>query len=601
MKKKLIIAIVAMAIIYVALAKTGRLPESFKAKSVVPQAVDLSAGQAVTEEAVQLKADDIQLPSSQPASLSSPVIRVQTIPWNATMGYQYAVGGTQTTKGSLMERNGIKVQTERQDDTEKMKQSQLQFASALAEGQAQPSVGSHFVVIMGDGSAQYIASLNDMTKKLGDEYAAQTFGALGYSRGEDGCYGPQEWKDNPQAAKGGVIAAYLRDGDWNLCMFWMAQNGLKNNPDETTYDPDAINWISTSDFMTAVKVYVSPTSETRKVVKDGKLTGETKEGITAQGVATWTPGDVALAKQKGGLVRLISTKENAYQMPATVVGIKKWIDANPKLVDGFLEAALEGGKQVKTYEKALSFAGRVSANVYADQTPAYWVKYYKGSKERDKTGNLVELGGSTTMNLADNLLLFGLTENSGGLSSSLFNATYSGFGNVVKQQYPKLFPSFPSVDKAVNLGPLKRLMAKNRPKDTDADTSTFTEAAPIASESVIAKKNWSITFDTGKATFSPSATATLDDLYNQLLIGGALAIDINGHTDNIGDPASNLRLSGARANAVKEYLEARNRRLFPEGRIHVSAFGQNSPIAPNETAEGRAKNRRVTIILGTQD
>lgn len=602
MKRNIIITLIIMAVVYVALDKTGYLPEKFKSKSVVPTAVDLSVGQTVVEDSISLKADDIKLPSSQPTTITSPAIRLMTIPWNATMGLHFSVGGVQTMKGSLMEKSNVRLMVTRQDDGDKMKQSQLQFASALAEGQAQPSVGSHFVVIMGDGAAQYITSMNQLTTKLGDDYAAQAIGALGYSRGEDGCYGPQEWKDNPQSAKGGVIAAYLRDGDWNLCMYWMGQNGLKNNPDETTYDPDAINWISTSDFMKAVEVYVSPVAESRKIVKDGKLTGETKDNIVANAVATWTPGDVALAKQKGGLVRLISTKENAYQMPATIIGIKKWIDANPRLVDGLLDAAFEGGKQVKTYEKALSFAGKVSANVYADQTPAYWVKYYKGTKERDKTGNLVELGGSTTMNLADNLLLFGLAEGSGGLSSSLFNATYTGFGNVVKQQYPQMFPTFVQVEKATNLGSLRRLMAKYHPVDTEADTTTFqADSGPIATESIVAKKNYSITFDTGSSTFSPSATTVLDDLYTQLLIGGGLTIQIDGHTDNVGDVNKNQALSESRAFAVKAYLEHRNAKLFPEGRIIVRGFGQSMPILSNITPEGRAKNRRVTITLGTQD
>jgi hypothetical protein len=461
MKKKLIGTAIFGILLYAVLAKTGHLPSSFKMASSVPQAVDLSQSSSVQVNDV-FAGSLVQLPSTSPAALSSPPIRVKVIPWNAEMGWHFAVGGTQTTTNSLMAKHGIRIVQERQDDVEKMKADQLLFAQNLAEGQAHPSTGTHFVIIMGDGGAQYIASLNNQIDKakLGPEYHAEIIGAVGYSRGEDACFGPQEWREDPQKAKGGVIAAYLRDGDWNLCQYWLANSGIKNNPDETTYDPEAINWVATDDFMKAVEAYNSGHTESRPVVVNGKLTGE-KRQISVQGVATWTPGDVALAHGRGGLVRLISTKENAYQMPAVLIGIRKWDAANAKLVQGMLAAAFEGGDQVKHFDAALQKAGQISYNVYADQSPAYWVKYYKGAKERDKTGLVVDLGGSTTANLADNLVLFGLAGGTGGgLGSSIYNATYTGFGNIVKQQYPKLFPTFPSITEAVNTSYVNALAAR---------------------------------------------------------------------------------------------------------------------------------------------
>lgn len=602
-KKKLIMAVVGAAIVYFALDYTGYLPASMKRESVVPEAVDLSVGeQAANFTTSTGSVEAVAMPGSRPANITAPPIRLLTIPWNATMGLHFATGGTQTTDGSLMAKQGINLRVARQDDIEKMKAEQVQFANALAEGQSHPSVGAHFVVIMGDGAAQYIAAINEATKDLGSEYRAEVVGALGYSRGEDACFGPQEWKDNPQSARGGVISGYLRDGDWNLCLYWMANQGLKNNPDETTYDPEALNWVSTSDFMKAVEVYVAGHCEERKIVLNGKLTGESKSDVCVQGVATWTPGDVALAKQKGGLVRLISTKENAYQMPATVIGIRAWTTKNAKLVEGLLQAALEGSDQVKHHEAALSKAGQIAYNVYGDQSAAYWVKYYKGTKERDKTGNIVELGGSTTANLADNLVLFGLAEGTGGLKASLYNATYTGFGNVVKQQYPKLFPSFPPIEQAVNTQFVTNLANRLRPTEEEADVATFNESSgPIAAESVIARRNWNIQFNTGRADFTQSAETTLLQLYDQLLVGGALVIQIDGHTDNVGSPDANMALSEARAFAVKQWMEDKNPRLFPQGRISVRALGATSPIAPNSTADGRAANRRVTITLGTQE
>jgi hypothetical protein len=80
-------------------------------------------------------------------------------------------------------------------------------------------------------------------KKLGPDYQAVIIGAVGRSNGEDALLGPAEWKSNPQSMKGKTVVGVIRDGDWNIALNYMGSNGLKNNPDLKTYDPDAVNWI----------------------------------------------------------------------------------------------------------------------------------------------------------------------------------------------------------------------------------------------------------------------------------------------------------------------------------------------------------------------
>ncbi|MDP9231117.1 MAG: OmpA family protein, partial [Bacteroidota bacterium] len=74
-----------------------------------------------------------------------------------------------------------------------------------------------------------------------------------------------------------------------------------------------------------------------------------------------------------------------------------------------------------------------------------------------------------------------------------------------------------------------------------------------------------------------------------------LKIDIDGHTDNVGNDAFNQTLSENRANAVKSYFVSKG---ISESRITATGYGEQKPIADNNTAAGKAKNRRVEMKLG---
>jgi OOP family OmpA-OmpF porin len=599
--KYLVVAAVAFtAVVYTIGTRYSLLPSAKVQTAAVPKQFNLPSEAPVTPDApVRASGAPEHLPATAPAPRRGSTIRIETIPWNATMGLQYAIGGIATMKNSLMDAHGLTVELKMVKDSMVSQQAQVKFASAVAAGSDTPADGPAFVIIMGDGSAQYLAGINKLLAKLGPDYYAENVGHVGYSRGEDGCWGKPEWRDNPEAMKGGAFAGVLRDGDWNICLYKFGNDGIKNNPDEHTWDPDAVNWFAADDFEKAVEMYVTGYCEDRPVVRNGKITTEPKHHVCVEGVATWTPADVTLAHKKGGLVRLLSTKENAFQMPATLIGIHKWDVAHAKQVEELLAAAFEGADQVKASDDALQRAARASFTVYGEETPAYWAKYYKGTRERDLTGQPVELGGSTVANLADNLVFYGLTPGAGGPDGSLWRATYEGFGNISKQQYPRLVPDFPKYTQAFNPMFIQALAQRSTVDIAKAELPKFDEA-PIEKSAIVGKRNWTITFDTGKASFTPQAEAVLRDLYTQLLNGGALAVEIDGHTDNAGNPAANQALSELRAFAVKDWLEHRAPSLFPTGRVQARGFGDTVPVAPNATAEGRAQNRRVTVILGTK-
>lgn len=99
-----------------------------------------------------------------------------------------------------------------------------------------------------------------------------------------------------------------------------------------------------------------------------------------------------------------------------------------------------------------------------------------------------------------------------------------------------------------------------------------------------------VTFRTGSAELTPGAVARLEEVFQTLRDNPGIEVEISGHTDNTGSRQRNIDLSLARADAVKTYLVSRGIEAF---RLKVSGYGPDKPIAPNSTAEGRTKNRRI--------
>ncbi len=105
-----------------------------------------------------------------------------------------------------------------------------------------------------------------------------------------------------------------------------------------------------------------------------------------------------------------------------------------------------------------------------------------------------------------------------------------------------------------------------------------------------------IEFETGRAAIKPVSFPILDEVLDLMKGRPSMRIGVYGHTDSKGTAALNLRLSKERAAAVRQYLEGKG---IASSRLESEGFGQTKPVAPNETDEGRAKNRRVEFkILG---
>ncbi|MDO8365290.1 MAG: OmpA family protein [Saprospiraceae bacterium] len=103
-----------------------------------------------------------------------------------------------------------------------------------------------------------------------------------------------------------------------------------------------------------------------------------------------------------------------------------------------------------------------------------------------------------------------------------------------------------------------------------------------------------INFETGSATLTANSKFELDNLVTGMNAYPAISVEVGGHTDNVGEPATNLSLSAARAASVVKYL---NDRGISAGRLKSRGYGDSKPLAPNDTPENMAKNRRTEITI----
>jgi outer membrane protein OmpA-like peptidoglycan-associated protein len=102
-----------------------------------------------------------------------------------------------------------------------------------------------------------------------------------------------------------------------------------------------------------------------------------------------------------------------------------------------------------------------------------------------------------------------------------------------------------------------------------------------------------VTFATGSAKLTPESENTLEKAYNTLYQNPEVVVEIQGHTDNVGKRATNMKLSEARAASVKAWLVAKG---ISADRITTKGYGPDKPVAPNTTKEGKAKNRRIEFF-----
>jgi OmpA-OmpF porin, OOP family len=539
--------------------------------------------------------DEMGLPGEEPSNdvSSKPLVRIGGYAWNAQSGIIVANGGPRTTKGSLMEQNGVNLELIRQDWLSELRNLHLKFVEEFDQGKPFPDQGVAAIMIMGDGVPFYISSVQ---QALDDKYGAgkyqmQVLGAIGLSYGEDKLIGPPSWKMNPQSMKGALVSAVIGDGDWVTTVNYAFANGLKVNPDPTTYDAEAVNFLASAndDYIESAKELIKSQKTgwtiPLKEVKNGKLTGNTINK-KVDGCATWTPGDKMVFDELTGFTDVVSTKEFNNQMATSVIFLRQWAEKNKDLVGNIFKSSYMASNQMKQYESWRKRASEATSKTFAMENPDYWYNMFKGQKG-EKNGISYNMGGSRVFNLADANQYYGITD-----GTNRYKAVYDQVSKYLKELNPAGFNQnvkrVVPYDEAVNLSFIRSIENIEKGAAYEADYSK-------KATSVVASGEWRINFESGRATIRPEGKDVLETIYNLLIQAEDSKLELVGHTDNTGNRDNNYSLSTARAEAVKSYLIQKG---IPANRFQkVDGKGQDEPIADNSTAAGKAQNRRVVISI----
>ena len=450
------------------------------------------------------------------------------------------------------------------------------------------------VTTTGDQAAVDIAGANKLLR--GNK--AKVVWSSGYSFGEDCLMGPESWKKDPQLARGSVVVTAVPYCDWNVTVNWAADNQIPVNPDEQVYDPEAINFVNATDHIEAAQKFAA----NAKVSLRNRATGKNDEH-QIDAVATWTPGDVMAVKARASVnyknksekvQKIVSTKEYSYMMPHILFGNEDWLNKHRDYVKTLLRCVARSNEKIQSDPNY--FANRVSAlnslvfNMEG-MGPSFWNTYFKGQVE-----NGVPLGGSRVNNIAEVRHLFGL-DGKEPFERSIFGITYTDHGKRLQKLLPDRLPTIAPVAQVVDLSFIKEI--------TDEKSSGQVYQAAFEggqNQGTVVKANYQISFDSGSAKIKPSEVSQLQEIRSLLIRANDTKVVVEGHTDNVGDDGTNLKLSKERAQAVWQWLKASDPSAINinEKRLeNVEGYGSYRPLPGNGNKDDKEKaaNRRVVIVL----
>ena len=288
----------------------------------------------------------------------------------------------------------------------------------------------------------------------------------------------------------------------------------------------------------------------------------------------WEP-DVTLAlEERPGSHRLFSTADASELVADVLVARQDFLQSEPTLAE----------KLARVWFKSVERAN-------LDRPAAANLISTVASRFRDELGydkTLKSLSWARWTELSDNVRFFGLDG-----SAPAFDRVYN--------QADSIWISYPEAS-------IKDRFAPAVLKNDQAVRSVWLAAGKPAARSAedfnpaianrgaaLFTKSVSINFPSRESQLSAEALSVVNrQILPQLEIAGGMSVRVEGNTDGIGERTANQALSEKRAAAIVEYLITRG---VPRTRLVARGNGSSKPLAPNSTAEGRAKNRRTDVLF----
>ncbi len=605
---KIFVALILVSGVFFAW-KGGYFDNTKVTESTTVGTIDLPSAQMADN--TNLKVTEIPLPTKQATAIKAPTWRMGQMQWESQLAIHLANGGVMTTKNSLFEKAGIRMNITRQD----MCMTGIAEIVKCAENYKKDkntSEGYHFYNVMFDGSGGFIKNLETQLAPLGADYRPVIIPYFpGKSYGADAIWIPRTWVETnsdggftiiKDSLKGSLCATVAKDGDWNLLCNLSSITQIPMNWNIGTYDENAINVHNISDFQLAAECVIPNGGKGIEVEMTRKRGSGVGGKITknVQFISSWSPEDQQLAEEVGGFVRILSTKEYDSQMPCAMITFKKFVDDNRESVVNMILAMSQASDQIKSFRPSLKHAATIAAEVYQNKDASYFMAMYLGDQMTDAQNEKVEVGGNRVMNLADNMEMWGLADGSINVAAKV----YKTYADIIAKNYPEDMPGGPvAFSKVVDISILQEAYEKSQTADFTSGNTFITKAElpdfskEKTSGNVMGNANYQINFATNSAEFLPGTEETLNQILNQSLSGSNTRLQINGHTDSDGDETLNRDLSRRRAEAVSNWLKKQAPSRFTGYRVKVDGFGESAPIASNNTAEGKSKNRRVEVIV----
>ncbi len=294
----------------------------------------------------------------------------------------------------------------------------------------------------------------------------------------------------------------------------------------------------------------------------------------------WAPDDKMCVGKVPGTNILITSKLFPNAIFDGMVINENSYNEKPLIYQGLAAGWLKGNGEINNASSAKSKAADILSKGFND-----------GQSAGDYLG---AINGVRLLSYADNYNLYGLNAGYRGITlSKVFNNSQSMYNkNGIQTSGTWDDYTLPAC--------LKSLNADNytSPGDKAERKKTFTKMAAdeISKDDEFAAQSARIRFPSGKASLTETTKDKLDAKFSATLEEfETMRVLIVGHTDNVGDPGLNRKLSKKRASSVKKFFV--NEYGFDANRFNVKGAGEDKPIASNSTGGGRAKNRRVEIIL----